>query len=97
MDMKNVLVVARCEGWETVGEAENQINDLEYKETKNNQSEQQEKKSPQNEDSVSSLWDNVKRSNIASQGSQEEKTKSKKLEMYLQKQWKKTSFIWWRK
>ena len=69
-----------------VGEAENQINDLEYKETKNNQSEQQEKKSPQNEDSVSSLWDNVKRSNIASQGSQEEKTKSKKLEMYLQKQ-----------
>ena len=47
-----------------VGEAENQINDLEYKETKNNQSEQQEKKSPQNEDSVSSLWGNFKCSNI---------------------------------
>ena len=35
------------------------------KEAKNNQSEQQqEKKSLQNEDSVSSLWDNFKRSNI---------------------------------
>ena len=45
-----------------VDEAENQINDLEYKEAKNNQSEQQEENRtpPQNEDSVSSLWDNFK-------------------------------------
>ena len=46
-------------------EAENQIDDLEYKEAKNNQSEQQEEKeSPNNEDSISSLQDNFKRSNI---------------------------------
>ena len=44
---------------------ENQINDLEYKEAKNNQSEQQKEKIIQkNEESVSSLWDNVKHSNI---------------------------------
>ena len=49
-----------------VDEAENQINDLEHKEPKNNQSEQQEKriKTKQNEDSVSILWDNFKHSNI---------------------------------
>ena len=48
-----------------VDEAENQINDLEHMEGKNNQSEQQkEKRIPKTEDSVSSLWDNFKRSNI---------------------------------
>ena len=48
-----------------VEKAENQINDLEQKEAKNNQSEQQEKKRIQkNKDSVSSLWDNFKHSNI---------------------------------
>ena len=46
-------------------EAENQINDLEHKEAKNNQLEQQEEKRIlQNKDSISSLWDNLKRSNI---------------------------------
>ena len=46
-------------------EAEKQINDLEYKEAKNNQSEQQKEKIIQkNEESVSSLWGNVKHSNI---------------------------------
>ena len=46
-------------------EAENQINDLEHKEAKNNQPEQQkEKRIWKTEDSVSSLWDNSKRSNI---------------------------------
>ena len=50
-----------------VDEAENQINDLEHKEEKNNQSEQQERKRvPQNKDSISSLWDNFKRSTCAS-------------------------------
>ena len=44
-------------------ETKNQINDLEQKEAKNNQSEQQEEKGIQkNKDSVSSLWDNFKRS-----------------------------------
>ena len=48
-----------------VNEAENSINDLEHKEAKNNQSEQQEEKRIQkNEGTVSSLWDNFKCSNI---------------------------------
>ena len=48
-----------------VNEAENSINDLEHKEAKNNQLEQQEEKRIQkNEDSVNSLWDNFKRSDI---------------------------------
>ena len=48
-------------------EAENQINDLEHKEAKNNQSEQREEKRIQkNENSISSLWDNFKRSTFAS-------------------------------
>ena len=53
-----------------VDEAKNKINALEHKEAKNNQSEQEEekKKSKKNEDSVSSLWDNFKRSNICSTG-----------------------------
>ena len=48
-----------------VDEAENQINDFEHKETKNNQWEQQEEKeSKKNWDSVRSLWDICKCSNI---------------------------------
>ena len=48
-----------------VKKANNQITDLEHKEAKNNQSEQQEEKRIQkNEDSISSLWDNFKRSSI---------------------------------
>ena len=47
-----------------VDESKNQINDLEYKETKNNQSEQEEERIQKYEDSINSLWDNFKRSNI---------------------------------
>ena len=48
-----------------VDEDKSQINDLEHKETINNQSEQQEEKRIQkNGENVSSLWDNFKRSNI---------------------------------
>ena len=47
-----------------VDEAKNPINDLEHKEAKNNQSEQQEKRIQKNKDSKSSLCDNYKRSNI---------------------------------
>ena len=47
-------------------EAKNQISDLEHKEAKNNQSEQQEEKRIKKyEDSVRSLWDNVKHTNIS--------------------------------
>ena len=45
-------------------EAENQINDLEDKEAKNNHQNNKKKKIQKNEDSVRSLWDNFKRSNI---------------------------------
>ena len=46
-------------------EGENQINHLETKGKKNNQSEEEEEKTIQkNEGSISSLWDNFKRSNI---------------------------------
>ena len=45
-------------------ETKNQINDLEHKEAKTNQSEQEEKRIHKNKDSVSSLWDNFKHSNI---------------------------------
>ena len=65
-------------------EAENQINDLEHKEAKSNKSEQEEEKRIQkNEDSISSPWDNFKRSNICITGVQ--KRKNKKLELYLKK------------
>ena len=44
-------------------EANNQINDMEHKEAENNQSEQEQKKNKIN-DSINSLWNNFKRSNI---------------------------------
>ena len=48
-----------------VNEAENQISDLEHKEAKNSQSEQQEEKRIQKvEDGLRSLWDNFKSTNI---------------------------------
>ena len=44
--MKDTLIEIKnnLQGNSRVGEAKNQINDLEHKETKNNQSEQQEEK-----------------------------------------------------
>ena len=66
-------------------EAKNQINDLEHKEAKNNQAEQEEEKIKKNEDSTSSLWDNFKCSNICITGCQKEKRKGKKLKTYLKK------------
>ena len=48
-----------------IDEVKNRIDDLEHKEAINNQAEQHEEKRLQKtEDSVSSLWDNFKRSNI---------------------------------
>ena len=61
IEMKNNLQVNNS----GVEEAENQINDLEHKEAKINHSQQQEEKRIQKyKDSVSSLWDNFKHSNI---------------------------------
>ena len=54
-----------------VKKANNQITDLEHKEAKNNQSEQQEEKRIQkNEDSISSLWDNFEDTNVHIMGVQ---------------------------
>ena len=73
--MKDTLIEIKndLQGYNSrVDEAENQINGLKYKEAKNNLSEQQEeKRTPQNEDSVNSLWDNFKRSNICIIGAPE--------------------------
>ena len=49
-----------------VDEAKYQINDWVHKEAKNNQLEQEEKRIQKNEDSINSLWDNFKTSNITS-------------------------------
>ena len=61
-DMKNTLLEIKnnLQGNNSrVDEAENQITDLEHKKAKNNQLKQQEEKRiPKNDDSVSSLWDN---------------------------------------
>ena len=46
-----------------VDEANNEINDMEHKETKNNHSEQVVKRIQKGDDSVSSLWDNFKHFN----------------------------------
>ena len=60
--------------------AKNQINDLEQKEAKNNHVEQQEKKRIQrNEDSINSLWDNFKRSNIHLMGVPEEEEEEQEI------------------
>ena len=56
-----------------VDEAENQINDLEHKEAKYNQlGQQEEKRIQKNQDSISRLWDNFKKSNILIIGVPEE-------------------------
>ena len=74
--------------------AENQINNLEHKEADNNQSEQ-EKIKKKNEDSVSSLWDNFKRSNICIIGVPEGEQKVQDIGNLLEKiMKKKTSLIW---
>ena len=75
-----------------VDEAKNQISDLEYKEAKNNQSEQQEKRILKKEDSISSLCDNLKDPTFTSQVCQKKKRKSKKLEIFLKKKITKENF-----
>ena len=66
--MKDTLIDIKNNLWEDnsrVNKANTHINDLEHKEAKNNQSEQQEEKRIQkNEDSISNPWDNFKMANI---------------------------------
>ena len=67
-------------------ETKNQINDLEHKEPKNNQSEQQEEKTIQkSENSESSLWDNFKKSNIHILGVPEREEKEQEIRNLFEK------------
>ena len=71
-------------------EAKNQSNDLEHKEANNNQSEQQEEKRNQTnkqktEDSINSLWDNFKPSNIHIIGVAEEEEKEQEIGSLFEK------------
>ena len=71
--------------------AENQINDLEHKEAKTNQSEQQEEKRiHNNKDSVSSLWDNFKHSSTRIIGVPEGEEKEQEIENLFEKNMKET-------
>ena len=76
--------------------ATNQINDLKHKETNNNPSEQQgEQRIQKNEDSVSNLSGNFKRSNIHIIGVPEEE-KEQEIRNLFEKN-DKFSPTWWRK
>ena len=67
-----------------VGEAEDQIKNVEHKEAENTQSEQQKEKGiPKHDDSVRILWDNFKLTNILIMGCQKERRESKKLKTYF--------------
>ena len=68
-----------------VDEAKNQINDLEHKEAKNNQAEQQKEEIEKNEDSTSSLWDNFKCSNICIIGVRKGEEKEQEIGTLLEK------------
>ena len=72
----------------TVDKAENQINDLEHRKQKTTMQNNKNKKEsplPKNKDSVSSLWDNCKRSNICVIGVPEGEEKEQDIEIYLKK------------
>ena len=66
-------------------EAKNQISNLKYMEAKNTQSEQQEKRIQKNEDSVRSLWDNFKCTNIHIMGVLEGEKREQKIENLFEK------------
>ena len=78
-----------------VDEAENQMNDLDHKETKKQATEQgEEKRTQKNEGRISSLWDNSKRSNIHIIGVPEGEEKEREIGNLLERIMKKTSLIW---
>ena len=67
-------------------EADNQSNDMEHKKTKNNQAEQhEEKRTLKNEDSLRSLGDNFKQTNVCIIEVPKGEEKDKKLEIHLKK------------
>ena len=69
-----------------VHEAKNHISDLEYKEAKNTQSEQQkENRIQKSDDSVSSFWNNFKSTSVLIMGVLGGERESEKLKTYLKK------------
>ena len=81
-----------------VDEAENQINDLEHKEEKNIQSEQQEEKRIQKtKGRLRSLWDNFKYTNIWILGVLEGEEKEQEIENLFEKNNEIKLLIWWKK
>ena len=68
-----------------VDEAENQINGMEHKETKNNQSKQEENRILKNEDIVRSFWDNFEHTNIHIMGVPEGEEKEQEIGNLLEK------------
>ena len=72
---------------------QNQINELEHKEAKNNQSQQEKKRiqKKKNEDSISSLWDNVKQFNICIIGVPEGEEKEEEIGNVFEKIMKENS------
>ena len=85
--MKVTISKINLQGTKSGGdEVENKIHDLEHKEEKSIQSEQQEEKRIlKNKDRLRSLWDIFERTNTQIIGVPEEKMKRKKLKTYLKK------------
>ena len=82
----------------TVDEAKNQSNDLEHKEAKNNESEQQEEKRIQRtQDSVRSLWDNFKHTYNCIIGVPEGEEKEQEIGNLFEKIVKENFLSWQRK
>ena len=84
--MKDSLIEIKnnSQGNSSVNEADNQISDLEHKEVKNKQTEQ-EKRIQKTSDSVSSLCDNFKHSNICIIGVAEGEEKGQNIRNLLEK------------
>ena len=72
--------------------AGNQVNDLEHNEAKHNQSNNKKIKESKNEDSISPLWDNFKRSNIHIIGVPEGEEKEQEIGNLFEKKITKENF-----
>ena len=70
-------------------EAKNQINDMQHKEQKTTNQNNKKKESKKNEDSVSSLWDNFKHTNIHIRGVPEGEEKEQEIGKLFEKIMKK--------
>ena len=94
LEMKDTLIETKnnLQGNNSrVDEAKNQINNLKHKEAKNNHTERQEEKRIQKKvDSISSLWDNFKQSNIHIIGEPEGEEREREIGNLFEKMMKET-------